>query len=874
MFRTITTILTLMAITTPHKSTPETPPQGGDQGVKSYFQRRMDQLGITEETNRVELWRYEAGKGNVLEPMPVFQEHPKGIEIIPYTLGRQRIRIEKDNSRWKKDWSIVRHEKPIEKENGETIKYLMPKGHGSYPLLPPNILEAYEHKKDITTLFLTEGYFKAWKGYMHGLHIIGLPSITHMKNRDTGKLHEDILKVIDMCRVKRCVWLTDGDCLDITGKEITEKKDLYTRPVNFFSSINTFKQLLEDLPCDKYFFHINTDEIVSQPLFYQLPKPTEKGKSERDLVKGLDDLLCAFPDRIDEIVQDALTVSAPGTWFFKMNINTDITKVKNYFKLNNVTEFYLFHSDRRKDLKGKEFKFHGTLYQYDEEKGECMIKVPAASKLYFRVGDDYYKHIEVPNKHKQIEKTFKGRRKQTIMDDHGKDFCKHIPKYEAFCNVPHNVNFQPVINNCFNVYNPLTYLPEEEICTEEDCPTIISFIKHIFGHKTVKFKHPKTKEHHEFVTWHLALDYLQVAYQQPAEKLPILCLVSRQNNTGKSTMGNLLKLIFGANVAIVGNQDLAGDFNAHWATKLFVICDETKIDKQHVVEKVKSLSTANKVTMNAKGKDHVEIDCFIKFIFITNNEETFISMNDEDIRYWVIKVPPLVEENPTILDNFVEEIPAFLSFLNNRKMLTEKLNRMWFYPTLLRTDALNKVIENSHSMVKKELRHKLKQMFLDFGVQEIRMAAMVIKENFFKNKEENYIERVLKEEFHLHPIKAWYYKDAKFKTEELAIAAVKKDLKLENDFECLQHIKSKGDAVRYTYPKWILRTPEFGKPEERHMVMVKEVGRPYVFKRSDFVSEEEETDVPDDIKSVVDTGEETEAVRSATVKSPDNSLPF
>jgi hypothetical protein len=139
--------------------------------------------------------------------------------------------------------------------------------------------------------------------------------------------------------------------------------------------------------------------------------------------------------------------------------------------------------------------------------------------------------------------------------------------------------------------------------------------------------------------------------------------------------------MFGGNCAIVGNQDLAGDFNAHWSTKLLVICDETKIDKQHVVEKVKSLSTADKIMMNAKGKDHVEIDCFIKFMFITNNETNFIYVTDEDIRYWIVKVPVLREENPNMLDLMIEEIPAFLSFLNRRKLQTEKLNRMWFHPS-------------------------------------------------------------------------------------------------------------------------------------------------------------------------------------------------
>src|SRR4029077_3302317 len=125
----------------------------------------------------------------------------------------------------------------------------------------------------------------------------------------------------------------------------------------------------------------------------------------------------------------------------------------------------------------------------------------------------------------------------------------------------------------------------------------------------------------------------------------------------------LLKQIFGSNTAIVGNQDLAGDFNAHWSTKLLVICDETKIDKQVVVEKVKSLSTADKIMMNAKGKDHVEIDFFGKFIFLTNNEENFIYASEDDVRYWVRKVPVIKDLNVTMLQDMIDEIPSFLSFL-------------------------------------------------------------------------------------------------------------------------------------------------------------------------------------------------------------------
>jgi hypothetical protein len=127
-----------------------------NENSTSYFKQRMSELGITAELNQVKLWRYNSDKSqNELQPVPVFREHQKGIEIVPYTLDRSTIRIEKEGSKIKKDWSIIRYEKPIIKEDGETIKYLMPKGKGSYPLIPPNIIEAFEKKQTIPILYLT-----------------------------------------------------------------------------------------------------------------------------------------------------------------------------------------------------------------------------------------------------------------------------------------------------------------------------------------------------------------------------------------------------------------------------------------------------------------------------------------------------------------------------------------------------------------------------------------------------------------------------------------------------------------------------------------------------------------------------------------------
>lgn len=768
-----------------------------DISAEQYFKERLEQLGITEEWNQIVIKQTDPKdpQKEIELPQPIFRKHDKGIEIMVYGLDRLFINYTPENSRWKKRWSIVRLFKPL--PNG--TKYLMPKGNGSFPFFPPKLVEKYEASTPIETLFLTEGYFKAFKAGMCGIDCIGLPSITHMKDRATGAIHQGIADVIERCKVQKLVWLTDGDCLDIAHTLVDEggkPKDLSARPFNFFNSIQTFQQLLDsNKNVNKYFMHVNSDDIEGKP-------------------KGLDDLLCALPDQVENIVADINNVSKPGMYFTKFNITFGLGKVYSYFHIDSVDRFYMYHVEKRPELKDKQFKYRGTLYQWNEKDAKCDVVVPGDASKFFRVGDNYFKFVNIPNQHKQLERVFMERKKGTIMDDFGKDFLRHVAKFEAFCNVPDHTSFHQVIHNCFNVYSPLEFQPDEEDCTPEDCPTIVSFIKHIFGESTAKCS--INGEPFQVSNFEMGMDYVQLLYQQPQEKLPVLCLVSKENATGKSTFGNLLRLMLASNVAIVGNQDLSADFNAHWATKLVVVCDETKIDKQNVVEKVKMLSTAKKVMMNAKGRNQVEIDCFIKFILVTNNEENFIYASDEDIRFWVVKVPKLKTENPNIMENFVEEMPAFMSYLNRRKLSTTKQGRMWFKPDLLKTEALKKVIAYSQPVVEKELRNYLRDMFLDFGLDTIMMTRKAIHKEVFNNKyESNYLEKILKDNLKVEQYHMFDH------------AQVDEEGKPKKIYK----------TTRYSYPKW--EEKHDGGKREMVWVNIYDNGRPYVFKRDQFLTPDE-----------------------------------
>ena len=777
----------------------------------AFYHSRIDPLGITEEMNTIQLWQYDAKlQENYLKDFPIFEDCDEGVEIRVYTIDRLLINYAKEGSRWRnKKYGIVRLKDPIVKKDGSVMKYKLPGKQGTHPFFHPSLVTAFEQGEKIPSLYLTEGYFKAFKGCMEGIPTVGLTSITHIRSKDTGTLHPDIISLIQKCRIERLVWLTDGDCLNITSKELTDGVDLYRRPHNFFNSIVTFRNMLADHNCDLWFMHVDSIGMA-----------VKTGDGYTYGPKGLDDLLVERPNETAAIVADALSFSTPGSYFRKFPVTHQgqEQKVLQHFHLKDVNDFYAFHVEYRPEISTVEFVFNGNRYKYDAEKGLCVLQVPSEAKHYFRVGDQYYEFVNIPDKNGMLQRAFHGRQKGTIGDDHGKNFFKHIAKYKAFCNVPDHTNYQQVIHNCFNLYAPFDHEAEPDACSIEDCPSILAFMRHIFGTGTIHYSHMKTKENVDINKLDLALDYLQLLYTRPTQILPILCLVSKENETGKSTFAKFLKYLFTQNCAIVGNADLANDFNSSWASKLLIICDEAKIEKNVVVEKVKSLSTADKIMINAKGKDQVELDFFGKFLFLTNNEENFIYASDEDLRYWVVKVPRLTSKDPHLMENIKEEVPAFLSFISRRKMATEELTRMWFDPVLLKTDALKKIQAHSKPTIIKELQSYFRDTFLDFGVQELHMALQDIHRVALNNRyERNYLEKVLKEEMQVETYWRPHPTEVDLFGEPVKVYCTKK----------------------YSYPRW---ERKFENGMEVNMrVDIKGTGRPYVIKRSLFISSEEES---------------------------------
>ena len=107
--------------------------------------------------------------------------------------------------------------------------------------------------------------------------------------------------------------------------------------------------------------------------------------------------------------------------------------------------------------------------------------------------------------------------------------------------------------------------------------------------------------------------------------------------------------------------------------------------------------------MEAKGKDRDEIAFFAKFVLCSNNEYLPVIIDAGETRYWVRKIDRLQSDDTDFLQKLKAEIPAFLYYLQYRQLSTEKESRMWFAPSLLHTEALQKIIRSNRNRLEIEM---------------------------------------------------------------------------------------------------------------------------------------------------------------------------
>ena len=351
---------------------------------------------------------------------------------------------------------------------------------------------------------------------------------------------------------------------------------------------------------------------------------------------------------------------------------------------------------------------------------------------FIRVGTTLYKLVNQPRLNGGYMRKRIVWNNETLRQDYGKHYLATVPKYDGFCTVPDHVNYRPVVDKFLNLYEPIDHQPQEG-----DFLHIQSLVRHIFGEQ-----------------YELGMDYLQLLYLQPIQKLPILLLVSEERNTGKSTFLNFLKALFQNNVTFNTNEDFRSQFNSDWAGKLLIVVDEVLLSRREDSERLKNLSTTLSYKVEAKGKDRDEIAFFAKFVLCSNNEYLPIIIDAGETRYWVRKIKRLQSDDTDFLQKLKAEIPAFLYHLLHRQLSTEKESRMWFAPSLLHTEALQKIIRSNRNRLEIEMYELLLDIMTTMNVDCVSFCPhdiLVLLANTYVKAEKHQVRKVLQDCWKLTP---------------------------------------------------------------------------------------------------------------------------
>ncbi|OBQ52893.1 DUF3854 domain-containing protein [Tamlana sp. s12] len=670
-----------------------------------YLNERLKVLSISSKSN---LFQSKTDK-NIDEKVYFEADQFGNILINYFNLHGNRAQFRKKGNKWEERFVRTRLLQPKPDATGKINRYLSPKGSGLFPFFPPQILAKVVKKTKIETLVITEGEFKAFKGAMHGIDIIGIPSIHGFydtikhQNEKIKLLHFEIEQLIEICQVQNIVFLTDADTLTVKWEK---NKDLKMRPLAFYSSVKNIRQALNPLLTTGkikgvYFSHIQS--------------------SYNNVGKGLDDLLVRLKDKEKDIAADLLKLTKSRTYFSTQNITEhDYNRqLLTYFGLKSVKTFYDVYGDY---IDEREFKYNNAIYYHNHE--EIVFVYHNDVDDYMRVGGNWYKVIHQPNHLGELERDIVPYPKTEIVMDYGKfkGFLTGVKKYDAFTVYP-NWTSEHVqeIHSSFNLYAPMAYEAKKG-----NWINTYNFLKHIFGGvSTIDFE--KEIEHNtKGDQFSVFLDYLTIQHRKPMHMLPVPILVSKQQGTGKTTVLKWLAEVYKGNSVVLSDSQFQNNFNAHYISKFVIGIDEAIMGADNVEakknkERLKQLVTDNTAQLENKGVNLKKIPFYGKILMTSNDEDNLMKIDDEDTRFFIVKVPqiPTKMKDPDLFLKMKEEIPAVLHYLQNRKIYHKRSDRFWFATEDILTEHFHTLKEATKSPLEKAIEDTIKEMFFRFDNLDI-----------------------------------------------------------------------------------------------------------------------------------------------------------
>ncbi|EKO3975254.1 hypothetical protein FNO25_003258 [Vibrio fluvialis] len=160
--------------------------------------------------------------------------------------------------------------------------------------------------------------------------------------------------------------------------------------------------------------------------------------------------------------------------------------------------------------------------------------------------------------------------------------------------------------------------------------------------------------------FHYLLAWMAQIIQKPERKSGVcVVLKSEARGTGKSTVSVLMEKLLGQYaMRVQDSKHLLGAFNSHLANKLFVTIEEAFWSgSPKDAGKFRTLITDSTITIEAKGKDAIEIDSYHRFLMCTNNDWA-VPAHQQERRFFVLEVSDCKKQDKEYFRNLYADIDA------------------------------------------------------------------------------------------------------------------------------------------------------------------------------------------------------------------------
>ena len=111
-------------------------------------------------------------------------------------------------------------------------------------------------------------------------------------------------------------------------------------------------------------------------------------------------------------------------------------------------------------------------------------------------------------------------------------------------------------------------------------------------------------------------------------------------------------------------------------------------------------------------------------------------------------------DDTDFLQKLKAEIPAFLHHLQHRQLSSEKKSRMWFSPSLLHTEALQRIIRSNRNRLEIEMHELILDIMDRVGSETFSFCPddiLILLGNSHVKAERYQVRRVLQERWKLKP---------------------------------------------------------------------------------------------------------------------------